>query len=625
MAKFSPVRALCFLLLIPASVSAAALDDYYLSKFGEQAKLAKSLSAVVQSEPVKAERCRTQFFRKLKSEWKLLEPATQKALAKYVVRPSLAGEKTCTPVGGHFNIHYTTTGSDAVVDLTDANSNGVPDWVEMVAGVFEYVYDVEVNKMGYSAPPVTKYDVYLRDLASDSVYGYTQNDSVGATATSYPSYIEIDRSFTSSIYGSYTPLTSLRITAAHEFHHAIQFGYNAYFDTSFAEMTSTWIEDEVYDSGNQLYSYISSYLPYSSTLALNAEGNGGSEYGRWVFNRFITELQGSRTAIRSVWAALAAQPKPGTASSPDSGIEIPIIPLIDSTLNGNFGNNFFGFAKRMLVRDWLSHQGDISRIPTLVPAQTFVTTGSVQAPINTLPTAYTFSVYKYTSSAISGSLEINFPSLSSSVAVSALEINSLGLTDYPYNATSQKITVPSFGTGDVVYLVICNNGGDMSAPVVVSPVFPADGSSVSDGTALDTDGKALDANRLAIPQQDTVTTGSGSSGGGGGCFIATAAYGSYLHPKVAELRAFRDHYLMTNAPGRLFVSLYYRFSPPIADVIAEHEWLKACVRLMLVPLVLAVEHPVAALLVVLLFLGAGGLRLARRQTKEAQPLTEAGC
>jgi YVTN family beta-propeller protein len=69
------------------------------------------------------------------------------------------------------------------------------------------------------------------------------------------------------------------------------------------------------------------------------------------------------------------------------------------------------------------------------------------------------------------------------------------------------------------------------------------------------------------------------------CFIATAAYGSLVEPQVATLRNFRDGYLLPNAIGRMFVKTYYACSPPIADFIADHDTLRAGVRMGLLPLV----------------------------------------
>ena len=57
------------------------------------------------------------------------------------------------------------------------------------------------------------------------------------------------------------------------------------------------------------------------------------------------------------------------------------------------------------------------------------------------------------------------------------------------------------------------------------------------------------------------SSNGGGGGGGGGCFIATAAYGSIMHPYVKELRKFRDTYLLTNYMGKVFVDLYYEYSP----------------------------------------------------------------
>jgi hypothetical protein len=82
-----------------------------------------------------------------------------------------------------------------------------------------------------------------------------------------------------------------------------------------------------------------------------------------------------------------------------------------------------------------------------------------------------------------------------------------------------------------------------------------------------------------------------SDPGGGGCFIATAAYGSYLDPHVRVLRSFRDDVLARTAPGRAFIRFYYANSPPIAGYIAQHEELRAATRFALTPLVFALEYP----------------------------------
>jgi hypothetical protein len=70
-----------------------------------------------------------------------------------------------------------------------------------------------------------------------------------------------------------------------------------------------------------------------------------------------------------------------------------------------------------------------------------------------------------------------------------------------------------------------------------------------------------------------------------GCFIATAAYGSGLHPYVNILRDFRDAYLLSNVAGKTFVALYYRYSPPVAELIADNAPLKYLTRLFLLPLI----------------------------------------
>ncbi len=98
------------------------------------------------------------------------------------------------------------------------------------------------------------------------------------------------------------------------------------------------------------------------------------------------------------------------------------------------------------------------------------------------------------------------------------------------------------------------------------------------------------------------------------CFIATAAYGSYLDPHVDSLRRFRDQYLLSNRipGGAWLVDWYYRHSPALAAVISEHASLRLLTRAVLTPIVFTIEYPLATLLLIsLLVVGWRWPRLRR--------------
>jgi hypothetical protein len=139
------------------------------------------------------------------------------------------------------------------------------------------------------------------------------------------------------------------------------------------------------------------------------------------------------------------------------------------------------------------------------------------------------------------------------------------------------------------------------AVVLGDPTLPA---------GLDPEGRVA---YVAIREDDGRKDDDDDCSGVCDCFIATAAWGSWMDPHVVSLRAFRDDVLMRSPQGRAFVAFYYRHSPPLAAFIGGHDALRAVARAALAPVVFGVEQPLGA---AMLLAGALlGLNLRRRATR----------
>lgn len=55
------------------------------------------------------------------------------------------------------------------------------------------------------------------------------------------------------------------------------------------------------------------------------------------------------------------------------------------------------------------------------------------------------------------------------------------------------------------------------------------------------------------------------------CYIATMAYGDIEHPNVRFLREFRDDYLVNYKLGKLFIRIYYKHSPTLAQKLKPYK------------------------------------------------------
>jgi subtilisin family serine protease len=164
-------------------------------------------------------------------------------------------------------------------------------------------------------------------------------------------------------------------------------------------------------------------------------------------------------------------------------------------------------------------------------------------------------------------------------------LTSLSPTVVPAGASAFTLTVN--GSGFVYGAVVRWNGADrtttyVSASQLIASIPASDVASI--GTASVTVFNPAPAGGVSGALTATIVAAK-FSGGSGGCFIATAAYGSPMMSEVRHLRAFRDQYLLTNPPGRLFVDVYYKLSPPLADLIRYQDGMRAFVRGLLTPLV----------------------------------------
>lgn len=236
-------------------------------------------------------------------------------------------------------------------------------------------------------------------------------------------------------------------------------------------------------------------------------------------------------------------------------------------------------------------------------------TVTVKDVVNTLPV-----ISSFTADPLSGTapLDVTF-SVSASDAdgsIAGYEWDFDGNGTYEASTSTVPVshTYTAPGTYKAVVRVTDDDGASVTASVTIEV---ADASSKGADTTGSTTTTTTSADNTTTSSLAASTTAQGPvTSDGGNCFIATAAFGSYLDPHVNVLRQFRDEYLLTNAAGRAFVDFYYAVSPPLAAFIADHDWLRAAVRVALTPLIFAVMYPAAAFIAMAVFAAAAAVSVS---------------
>ena len=202
----------------------------------------------------------------------------------------------------HFCIHYVTSTADAP-SLTDANANGVPDYVEQVGAVGEEVYAVEDGVLGWKPPKPdgtlggdSRTDVYLVQL-SGRLFGYSAPDLKQKGHSRY-AYLVVDNDYSPAEFPGTTAINDLDVTFAHEYNHVLQFGYDVNQDLWFYEATAVWMEDHVYPNSNDYLRYIHRWVSRSKVPITT--GSSIKIYGSAVWNHWLAGNYGNEI-VRTAW------------------------------------------------------------------------------------------------------------------------------------------------------------------------------------------------------------------------------------------------------------------------------------------------------------------------------------
>jgi len=229
-------------------------------------------------------------------------------------------------VSGHFLIHYTKSGDDAVLRPTqDSDGDGTPDYIETMGLIADSVYQRIIVDMQYPAPPSDgfypqggdgRFDIFVKNL-SLSFFGLSYPDSVnlgGADSLKATAFMLLDNDYSSIPGYENRPYDAVRITIAHEFFHVVQLGIDATerefvplpaYGHYWMEMSAVWMEEQLYDNVDDYYNY----LPYffqapGRSIQQFATIYDNHPYGSVVFPIFLSEKFGPEI-IRDIWLRCA--------------------------------------------------------------------------------------------------------------------------------------------------------------------------------------------------------------------------------------------------------------------------------------------------------------------------------
>jgi|GEM_PF-1242484 len=232
-----------------------------------------------------------------------LSPELQKAADLEINLQGPERQKSISSPLGYYTLHFDTTGFNAV-PLQDISGNGIPDYIDSAAVILDHVWQAEIVEMGFMAPlnanghPVSAYDIYFTNFiyyGLTSISGVIDDNREG----NWTSYIELNNTMQGTNINT-KGLDGVRVTAAHEFNHAIQLSYRFRdSDRYFFEMTGSWIEDIIYPEINDYFNYLSSFFRNAQSIPFTS-GVNEYAYANALYLHMLSQTYGNQIIVE-VW------------------------------------------------------------------------------------------------------------------------------------------------------------------------------------------------------------------------------------------------------------------------------------------------------------------------------------
>jgi hypothetical protein len=430
----------------------------------------------------------TMALRDLAATFKQLSRSDRRVAREILARPTDLGSgnytapkanfrKTCTP---DFCVHYVTSTIDRPDSTDTTPANGIPDWIDNVVLVMNEVWTAEITTLGYRKPradkptgghrggnPNTKLDIFIQDVGRFEIYGYcTTDDPRRSKRRDVSAYCVLDDDYSASQFPTgANGVDALKVTAAHEFHHASQFAYDWKEDRALMEGTAVNMEADVYPTIHDNFQYFTfSPLRSDNDSSRTSTSDGpwwpidmfdaqfGNQYGDWIFYRFLSEYFGSPThpnpardplINRQIWEKAAAVP----ATNKGGKYSTQAIRSAIAARGASFDDAFaeFGWANASPV-NWYS-DGALYPTAGYVDRGLFGSTGSDNANRPMFHFSNDYFLFRPGPTASTIDFTFDFPTISRGSAATVLTLNQDG------SVSHTAVPLATDGTGNVTGVV----------------------------------------------------------------------------------------------------------------------------------------------------------------------------